>query len=226
MEVDRKAYVLAHALRRLAMARMLAVPVDAVSFSTEASGKPLMTAPENPGIYFSHSRSRSLVVCAATRAGPVGVDVERMDGGIADLELLRGFVEPPHVQHRGIKPWGDKARYFFIYWTLLEAYWKSRGTGLSYANPPIRCLETPQGMIEISLATAGSASVPCALGIPLQSPCDCVATLVLDQKPAVTAALEVSYHAPAFFPGSGCATKPQHPLRTRFSQPSWQRPCP
>jgi hypothetical protein len=62
--------------------------------------------------------------------------------------------------------------------------------------------------------------------MPLQCPPDCVATLVLDQKCAATAEVEVTYHAPAFFLEDGRAGKPYHHIETSVSQPSEPFLCP
>ncbi|MBH2018575.1 MAG: 4'-phosphopantetheinyl transferase superfamily protein [Burkholderiales bacterium] len=212
LEADRRAYILAHALRRLALASALAVPPGELSFSSAASGKPLLTAPEDPGIYFSHARTRSRVVCAVTRIGPVGIDVESLDGDTAELDLLAGFVELPDALRREMERGGDAPRHFFIYWTLLEAYWKSRGCGLSFANPPIRCHKTGPGWFKVSPAS-GDASLACAWAISLTSPPGCVASLVLEGRRAGAAAGEINviYHDPDFFRAAPPAGQPQQP---------------
>ena len=95
-QADRQAYTLAHALRRLAVSKVLAVLLAKLYFSSEASGKPvLVNAPSKPKIYFSHSRSRNLVACAVTCVGPVGIDVEAVNASIADMRLLDRFVALP-----------------------------------------------------------------------------------------------------------------------------------
>ncbi|CAN5361588.1 hypothetical protein BH10PSE16_BH10PSE16_39770 [soil metagenome] len=218
LEADRRAYILAHALRRLALASALAVPPGEVSFSSEASGKPVLTAPEDPGIYFSHAHTRSLVVCAVTRIGPVGIDVESLDGAKAEMDLLGGFVELPAAQRRAIERGHDAPRHFFIYWTLLEAYWKSRGTGLSFANPPIRCQKPGPGWFEVSPASGG-ASLACVLATALNSPPDCVASLVLDGR-RLAGEINLAYHAPTFFRLDEQALKPPPDRAIPSSRPA------
>src|SRR6185369_12209258 len=80
METDRRAYVLAHALRRAALARALAVTPHEIVISHEASGQPvLIGAPAKRQMFFSHSRSRDAVVFALSHAGPIGIDVASVD---------------------------------------------------------------------------------------------------------------------------------------------------
>jgi phosphopantetheinyl transferase len=173
---DRRAYVLAHALRRVALAQALKLaPADLV-FANEAKGKPVLTAPRDPKIYFSHSHSRALVACVVTRIGPVGIDVACTQDGDADLDLLAGLVDLPDARQREAELGPDPAHQFFFYWTALEAFWKATGCGLSSANPPIRCQKTQNGHFEIFLPA--NASDPQAQVIALSAPAGCWVTLV------------------------------------------------
>lgn len=199
MQADRRAYMLAHALRRMALASALGVASTSLSFSSEASGKPVLASPPGQKIYFSHAHTRNLVGCVVTRFAPVGIDVESIVNGNADLELLTGLVTLPAAQHRASQLGSDLTRQFFHYWTTLEAYWKARGCGLTSANPPIRCEQLLPGVFEVAL-DSGQPSNHCACAIVLNAPPDCMATLVLDACPtdATANALEIIHHAPDF----------------------------
>ncbi|MDB5928614.1 MAG: phosphopantetheinyl transferase-like protein [Polaromonas sp.] len=204
LQADSRAYVLAHALRRLAVARALAVDPASVSFSSQASGQPVLTAPQAhaASLYFSHSHSRDLVMCAITQAGPVGIDVACVaDAGSADLHMLSAFMALPDAPGRQAALGGDPARQFFFYWTVLEAYWKARGTGLSFAQPLIRCEKNRHGLFDIFLASAHAwqGAQQRALAVPLRSTSSTLATLVLGHPgaDALAGALAVRYHAPS-----------------------------
>jgi phosphopantetheinyl transferase len=176
---DRRSYVLAHALRRIALAQALQVAPAELVFASEASGKPVLTvltAPHDPEIYFSHSHSRALVACAVTRLSPVGIDVACTQDGDADLDLLAGLVELPGARQREAELGADPAAQFFFYWTALEAFWKAAGCGLSSSNPPIRCQKAPTGRFEIFLPKR--AIGPQAQVIALSAPPGCWVTLV------------------------------------------------
>lgn len=182
-EADRRAYVLAHALRRAALARTLAVDPDEIAISHEATGRPVLTSPSAPGdIFFSHSRSRDAVACAVTRAAPVGIDIESIDGVIADFDLLAPYAALPDPRRCEAELGPYRSRQFFFYWTALEAFWKAAGTGLSPANPRIRCAKNLSGMFEIGLETDGGEK---SVGrvIPLQAPAGCSLTLALYTAP-------------------------------------------
>ena len=210
-EADRRSYILAHALRRLAVAELLAVPPAELVFSSEASGKPvLLNAPGEPKIHFSHSRSRSMVACAVTCIGPVGIDVEALDAGNADMGLLSRFMVLPDAQSCQAELASEQVRRFFFYWTVLEAYWKSRGCGLSFANPAIACQNNRTEWFDLSLS-AGAAWLACGQAMALESPSDCVVTLVLDASCFTNGPgdVDVVRHQPAFFTDGGRTRK--HP---------------
>lgn len=207
LQADRRAYVLAHAMRRLAVATALVVPASAVSFSSQANGKPILTAPRQTGLYFSHAHHRDLAVCAVTRNAPVGIDVEFTGGKDADLALLSGFVELPDARRREIELGSDASRQFFFYWTVLEAYWKSKGCGLPSSKRPIRCEQIRPDLFQVSLASADASP---AVALTLKSTSDCIIMLVLAQTLADAGAEEVkvNYRTPAFFQADGRAILP------------------
>jgi 4'-phosphopantetheinyl transferase len=141
VEADRRAYILAHALRRAVLSLAMNVDPEAVQFTSNANGQPLLLAPPaaHP-IHFSHSRCRLAVAVAVARS-PVGVDVEANDPAAADPELLRRY-----VAEMG-------AHSFFTWWTMLEAFWKALGTGLAESNPRICCQPNDDGTIAVALET-------------------------------------------------------------------------
>ena len=199
-QADARAYVLAHALRRLAVSAITGFLPAALVFASESSGQPvLVNAPAAPKIWFSHARRRSLVACAVTGLGPVGIDVELVDARSADMGLLSKFMVLPDAQDCQAGPSGDQARQFFFYWTTLEAYWKSRGRGLSFSNPAITCRENRSGWSDIMLS-AGADWLACGRAMPIASPAGTAAALVLDACcfQAGQADVDVIRHQPAF----------------------------
>lgn len=127
-EADRCAFVTAHALRRLALAQVLAVDPADLRFGTGPHGRPVLLDTDGGSPAFSLTRSRGFVACAVHEGGDVGIDTECMRDG-PDGSLLEPFVaasQPPQGQ-----------RDFYRQWTALEAFWKARGLGLSAAHPRI-----------------------------------------------------------------------------------------
>ena len=176
---DRHSYVLAHALRRAVLAKKLNVSKRQISFSSTKNGLPTLNGLKQGPLYFSHSHTRGLALCVTTQLGSVGIDVELARPMIADLNLLSGFVHLPHAGQRERELGSDPSKQFFFYWTLLEAYWKAAGTGLSLSHPPIKCRKGLEGTYEISLVSTGPQEHP-ALGISLKCPTGWTASLVVN----------------------------------------------
>jgi 4'-phosphopantetheinyl transferase len=171
VDADRRAYILAHALRRAMISRALEAEPGDVRFTCDANGQPLLLAPRpTQALYFSHSRSR-LAVAVAAASSPVGVDIEANDPRARDLAILEPYV----VDAAG--------REFFAWWTTLEAFWKAIGTGLASSNPRICGRANGDGTIAIALETQPDRAVARAAVITSQR--DCTISLALcDQPPA------------------------------------------
>lgn len=162
---DRRAYVLAHALRRQALSFEMGIAPHHVRFWTERGGKPAMLSPARSGFYFSHSHNRRAVAIAATRIGPIGIDIEPLAEPPRAHDLLEPFIEASDVAG------------FHAQWTALEAFWKAEGKGLDGANPRIRLELQVDGRAEVRID--GRSPSPCAVTQPLQLQDDCAAALAL-----------------------------------------------
>jgi 4'-phosphopantetheinyl transferase len=182
-EADRRAYVLVHALRRAALACALAVEPQDIVISHDARGKPFLAGrPGEQALFFSHSRSREAVTCAVSSGGPIGIDVECLDAGLADFDLLARFMALPDARRRDTDLGPDPARQFFFYWTALEAFWKAAGTGLSDANPRISCTRNRLGLFDVALDADGMPA-PMARVIAAAAPERCLVTLACMTHP-------------------------------------------
>ncbi len=128
---DRQAYVLAHGLRRLALAFLMDLPAHgaaALQFKQDAAGRPFLPAAgRDARWFFSHSHTRQGVLFAASQAHPVGIDIEPKVQTLPVAGLLQSFLAWP--ADAGLK-W-NIADGFADGWTALEAFLKSLGCGLS-----------------------------------------------------------------------------------------------
>lgn len=130
-DADRQAFVVAHALRRLALACAIGVDPGDIRFTTGLQGRPLLVGADAGTPAFSLSRSRGFVACAVGHLSCLGIDVETVRPGLPP-SLLEPFVAPA----RGAT-FLDSEPDLFMQWTALEAFWKARGTGLSTSQPRI-----------------------------------------------------------------------------------------
>ncbi len=184
-EADRKAYVLAHGLRRLALADLLNVPPTALVFRCDKNGKPELIRPTHKPIYFSHSHTRKGVVFAASADMVVGIDAESVGTEPLDFELLRPFMGC------SVLPLAEKkqspATSFYRYWTALEAFSKAIGTGLSQAHSCIRFVPDAHGHWNVKFddphTPEMTSMVTQAVVMPVTSPHGCVASLAVMSPP-------------------------------------------
>ena len=189
-ESDRRAYVVAHGVRRIALGGFLGVDPVRLVLTKQSNGKPVLTWPGHRKVFFSHAHTRELVAIALASDSPVGIDVECVVQTKPDFELLAAFVVLPEVSQRVEELGVDPAAQFFFYWTALEAFWKAAGKGLSPENPRICCEKTDDGTFEIRLeGDAGTrASSPRATVSRIHSTADCVISLA-QQHPHNTTGL-------------------------------------
>jgi len=176
-DADRKAYVLAHGLRRLVLAAMLEVPPDALVFQEAKSGQPQLSKPNHKRVYFSHSHTREGVLFAASFDAAVGVDAERV-AELADFTRLDPFMVLPEVGEPDAAPLS-----FYQCWTALEAFWKAAGTGLSAEQPRLQLSTHRLGHFEVSFETPREFSMTSlatqAVIFPVTSPPGGVASLAV-----------------------------------------------
>jgi 4'-phosphopantetheinyl transferase len=127
-------------LRRL-LGMQLGVDAAALVFEAGDHGKPRlkkdnygdsgfakMTAGVNLDVEFNVAHSGGVVLIALSRAGAVGVDVERVDREIEVLEVARTALHADDVA--GIASAENPAAEFFRCWTRHEAVGKADGRGL------------------------------------------------------------------------------------------------
>ncbi|MCY7371821.1 MAG: 4'-phosphopantetheinyl transferase superfamily protein [Polaromonas sp.] len=171
---DRQAYILAHALRRIALAEELNVRPSSLVFASEPGGRPLLLSPFCRRLGFSHAHTQDAVVFALSRDGQIGVDIEAHLAARADFGLLESLMLLPERSEAASGPTGHAASAqsdseFFLYWTALEAFWKAAGTGLSSANPVVRVDQTKAGLLHMRLPdSAGEPVAPWV--IPVAAP--------------------------------------------------------
>ncbi len=168
---DQRAYVLAHGLRRLALAEWLQVPAASLRFVAAPGGQPLLLGAWRQAVFFSHSHTREAVLVALSADAVVGVDVESTRGPAMDAALLASFIAPPEVATAD----------FYFHWTALEAYWKAAGTGLSAGQPRLHLARNAAGLWLAApgpSAHTSSTARPMQI-VPLTAPPACRASLAL-----------------------------------------------
>jgi 4'-phosphopantetheinyl transferase len=92
-------------------------------------------------LHFNLAHSGELALLALTRAGEVGVDVERIRPMPDALELAARFFSPREVAALQTVPPDDANAAFFRLWTRKEAWLKATGEGIaeSLARVEVTC---------------------------------------------------------------------------------------
>lgn len=129
-EGRRHEHVVAHALKRLTLARAAGVDPSALEFAIGEHGKPELTAPAC-GLRFNISHTEGLVALLVVDGAIAGVDVENSRRRTDHVAVAERFFADPEVLELRALP-DDEARRvrFFEIWTLKEAYLKANGAGL------------------------------------------------------------------------------------------------
>jgi 4'-phosphopantetheinyl transferase len=124
----RERWQMARGLLRTLLGTYLVVSPESLRFTYGEHGKPLLP---DTGIYFNTSHSGDYAVFAFTRAGQVGVDVERIKADQSRREAIaQKYFAPGEFQQWQALPESERVRGFFDVWTRKEAFIKARGDGL------------------------------------------------------------------------------------------------
>ena len=154
---DRERFVLAAALLRVVVALSVGIALEEVSIDRtcarcgRAHGRPRVVG---HGLEVSVSHSGALVVIAATSAGRVGVDVERVRP--IDHVLLGGEICRPGEAHLDLGPAS-----FYKLWTRKESVLKATGVGLGLSMAEVG-VTAPDDAPRL-LSYAGDTSIACEM---------------------------------------------------------------
>lgn len=140
-EADRRRDLATRMLLRSVLSSYADLPPQAWTFARDAYGKPRISNPGLEGrLHFNLTHTHGLVNCAVAPFEQIGIDAEWT--GRTGLEF--GIAQ----RYFNLSEWTDlretasahRARRFFQYWTVKEAYAKARGLGLSLPLDAIEVL--------------------------------------------------------------------------------------
>jgi 4'-phosphopantetheinyl transferase len=123
---DRRRFVAGRAWLRSELAALGGGPAACQRFGYGPMGKPHLV--DDPGLHFSLSHTEDLVVLAAGRSGPVGLDAERARPGVYEREAAALVLAAEEIA--SIEAADDPDAAFVAAWTRKEAYAKLEGEGL------------------------------------------------------------------------------------------------
>ncbi len=125
-------YLATRALCRLALSHCTDVDPATWVFTAGKFGKPTIARPVafRP-LRFNLSHTDGLIVCAVSRAGEIGIDVEQTSREVDIAQISRHFFSADEQRHLSTLSAKERKSRFFELWVLKEAYLKGRGMGLS-----------------------------------------------------------------------------------------------
>lgn len=127
---DRNHFVARRGILRSILSRYLEQPPSGIDFCDGRFGKPEINGDLRASLRFSVSHSGDLAVYAATRACPIGVDVEYVRPFPHLEEIALRFFSPRETEVLMTLPPEHRVEVFFSCWTRKEAFLKATGEGI------------------------------------------------------------------------------------------------
>jgi phosphopantetheinyl transferase len=135
---DRACFIIAHALKRYFLSRLINIDSNALCFSYSSKGKPLCD--NEKMLDFNISHSADWVVLGVSSVAAIGVDVERADRAIGKKAIAFALTDK---QVLTLTAAVDPVERMMLYWTQKEAVSKALGVGISVGFKSIQCSGEP-----------------------------------------------------------------------------------
>jgi 4'-phosphopantetheinyl transferase len=133
-DVDRDAFVVAHAVLRLLLARYCSIPAQSLRFTRGASGKPALDIEGGASsVRFNLAHSGGNAVVAITRDADVGVDLEAVRQDVDVMAIAERYFSAVERRDLAETPTDRRTNAFFRLWVAKEALLKAHGSGLQTA---------------------------------------------------------------------------------------------
>jgi 4'-phosphopantetheinyl transferase len=158
----RRRFVVAHAVLRIVVGRAAGVAPGAVRWRFGPLGKPEPDIP-GPTLHVNLSTSVDLALIGISSAGPIGVDVERVDHAAPVVRRAARFFPPADRATVLAAPPASAAAVYFALWVRKEAWAKAQGLGVidglkvptSSADDPVCAITTLPAPPGFAAASAG-----------------------------------------------------------------------
>lgn len=99
-------------------------------FTHTSDGKPLLTNTTQP-LHFNLSHSGTYLALAINSSNPIGIDLELTSPRRKWQAIAERYFHPDELVQLMTLPEADRHSHFYRWWTLKEAFFKARGTGIS-----------------------------------------------------------------------------------------------
>lgn len=128
-----KSFVAGRSLLRFALSHYEGVEPTAWEFSSSKLGRPEISAPGSIArLRFNISHTRGLAACVVTETADCGIDVEELERPLRPLRIAEHSFATEEFDDLADRGADEIRERFFSYWTLKEAYYKARGSGIPF----------------------------------------------------------------------------------------------
>ncbi|MCP8900152.1 4'-phosphopantetheinyl transferase family protein [Gilvimarinus xylanilyticus] len=142
----KRTFISSRLLCRAILAQELDTQPQNLSIALSPAGKPYV---ENaPDLHFNLSHSGQWIALGVSHTGPVGVDIEQPQKQRPLLKIAQQFFHPEEVSLLQSLPAGQCEQAFYRLWTLKEAFFKARGTGIA------------EGLAQVNFAAGNTPTAP------------------------------------------------------------------
>lgn len=125
----RHQFLLSRALLRRVLGKITGDSPQQLRFDRLPSGKPLLASA--PELHFSLSHSGQWIALAVSCEAPIGIDIEQPLKPRDFLRIARHYFHPQECTLLESPPNELMPLHFYRLWTMKEAFFKARGTGIS-----------------------------------------------------------------------------------------------
>jgi 4'-phosphopantetheinyl transferase len=157
-------FVITRGILRLLLSRYQNVPTTELQFEVSPQGKPRVISTASLPIQFNVSHTHGMALIAVTLKHAVGIDVERLDREVQDLDIAKRYFSARESTYLASLIPPERTHQFFSYWTCKEAYLKMQGRGISDGLAQCELTIDPdQFQVKLSLLDQPGREKDCSL---------------------------------------------------------------
>lgn len=121
-------------------------------FARGDKGKPCLKQPAPLPLSFNLSHSGHWLAIGVIARGEIGVDLQKHRETPSPLKMARRYFHPEEVEQLLAREGEERRELFYRLWTLKEAFFKARGTGIVTGLEKVRFRFELEGAIEATMA--------------------------------------------------------------------------
>jgi 4'-phosphopantetheinyl transferase len=131
-EKDRHQYLITRAFLRIVLSFYeREIAPEQWQFQRQLHGKPFITNPVKKPLYFNLSHTAGKIVIALSYRDGMGVDIENINRESNLQEIAKTIFSSEEFEFFSHLDKQERLYYFFLLWTLKEAYVKAQGKSIS-----------------------------------------------------------------------------------------------